>query len=69
MVVRHCCDVMRENVERTCDVHTDRFECADCLVHYSEKSGAYGLIIHDGERSVIRIAYCPWCGSNLPKGN
>jgi len=66
MAVRHCCEMMRENVERTCDMHPDRFDCGDCLVHYSEVSGMYSLIIHDGGSSMTRIDYCPWCGSKLP---
>jgi hypothetical protein len=24
------------------------------------------LIVHDGGRSVIRIRFCPWCGTRLP---
>ena len=27
----------------------------------------YGLIIHDGGRSSVRITHCPWCGTKLPE--
>lgn len=29
------------------------------------EDGAYGIPIHDGEISVIKIKFCPWCGQNL----
>ena len=29
----------------------------------------YGLIIHDGGESVVKIYYCPWCGSELSSEN
>ena len=60
---RHCCEDMRREAERACDEHPDRHECPDCLIHYSSPAGAYGLIVHDGGHSVVRIHYCPWCGS------
>jgi hypothetical protein len=55
---------MRREADRTCDRHPDRFDCPDCLVSYST-GGEYGLIIHDGGSSTIRIAFCPWCGAKL----
>lgn len=61
----HCCEDMRRAVERACDLHPDKFDCPDGLVHYSSRSGKYGLIIHDGGSSVIAIRFCPWCGTRL----
>ena len=29
------------------------------------KDGTFGIPIHDGGSSVIKINYCPWCGKNL----
>jgi hypothetical protein len=63
---QHCCEEMHQQVTRTCDRHPDRFDCPDCLIHYSERTGGYGIIVHDGGRSFIRIAFCPWCGTKLP---
>lgn len=57
---------MRREIERMCDQHPDRFDCPDCLVNYRPKFREYGLIIHDGGSSIIRIRFCPWCGSALP---
>jgi hypothetical protein len=61
----HCCEDMRREVERMCDLHPDRFACPDCLIHYSPRSRVYGVIIHDGGSSTLRIHYCPWCGAGL----
>jgi hypothetical protein len=66
-MANHCCEMMRSNVENTCDQHTDRFDCPDCLINYGERRNSYGLIIHDGGGSVISISYCPWCGTKLPE--
>ena len=66
---RHCCEDMRSEVERHCDQHPDRFDCPDCLIHYSPRLRAYGLIVHDGGSSTIRIRFCPWCGARLPAGS
>jgi hypothetical protein len=62
----HCCNMMADNVNRTCKLHPERHDCPDCLIDYWPSSGTYGIIIHDGGSSVIVIAYCPWCGTKLP---
>jgi hypothetical protein len=64
----HCCEMMRYNVEYTCDLHEDRFDCPDCLVHYDADRGEYGLIfLNEAGGGVSIIAYCPWCGTKLPE--
>ncbi|HWG43105.1 MAG TPA: hypothetical protein VN688_09990 [Gemmataceae bacterium] len=60
-----CCDMMRRQIETTCEIHADRYDCPDCLIAYSEHRREYGLIVHDGGRSKLRISYCPWCGCGL----
>jgi hypothetical protein len=60
-----CCDMMAQNVNLRCPDGHDVFECVDNLVYHSDASSAYGLLIHDGGSSFVRIAYCPWCGTNL----
>ncbi|MBA4307380.1 MAG: hypothetical protein C0429_11660 [Sphingopyxis sp.] len=65
-MTKHCCEMMHSNVENICDMHPDRFDCPDCLIDYFKDS--YGLMIHDGGRSVITISYCPWCATKLPNG-
>jgi hypothetical protein len=64
----HCCEMMRYNVEYTCDVHPDRGDCPDCLVDYWETSSRYVLLIrNEAGGGGIVIAYCPWCGTKLPE--
>jgi hypothetical protein len=57
---------MRRRVGRVCGLHPDRFACPDSLVHYRPRSREYGLIVHDGGSSSVRIWFCPWCGGRLP---
>jgi hypothetical protein len=66
-VSKHCCEMMRSNVENTCEQHPDRHDCPDCLIEYHPEAGEYGLIVHDGGQSMIRLDYCPWCGVSLAK--
>ena len=67
-MAKHCCEMMRYNVEYTCDMHPNRGDCPDCLVEYSERSSSYGLMIrNEAGGGVITIAYCPWCGTKLPQ--
>jgi hypothetical protein len=67
-MAKHCCEMMRVNVENGCEQHSDRFECPDALIHYSESHDSYGLIIHDGGTAVLTISHCPWCATKLPNG-
>jgi hypothetical protein len=51
-VVRHCCDTMRAQVDRT--------------IAYSKEARAYGLKTSKVGTPALPIARCPWCGSALP---
>lgn len=67
-MAQHCCEMMRSNVENTCDIHPDRYDCPDCLVDYWESSNRYVLMIrNDGGGGGISIDFCPWCGTKLPE--
>jgi len=59
--------MMAENVERTCAQHVDRADCPDCLIEYWPKQQSYGILVHDGGSSMIKIQFCPWCGTELPR--
>jgi hypothetical protein len=61
----HCCDRMDYDLNQKCDVHKTRDECPDALITVGR--GGYGLIVHDGGSSFIRINFCPWCGARLPE--
>ena len=62
----HGCKEMKRQLEMTCDLHSDPFECADRLVLYNAHFDEYGIIIHDGGNSYSVIKFCPWCGKKLP---
>jgi hypothetical protein len=67
MAMKYCCERMKLDLNQKCDMHRNRLDCPDNLVHYSHTLREYGLIIHDGGRSVVRIAFCPWCGKKLAR--
>lgn len=56
---------MDYDLAQVCELHPDRADCPDALVAFVR--GGYGLMVHDGGSSVIKIAFCPWCGSTLPE--
>lgn len=64
-----CCDSMRAALQMDCEEHDDPFDCPDSLVAYNEGLDQFALIVHDGERHVVIIRYCPWCGASLVEGN
>lgn len=57
-----CCDMMRAQLHHECEQHSDRFDCPDALIGFFA-DGSTGLMVHDGGRSMILIAYCPWCAT------
>ncbi len=63
----HCCEEMQREVERVCDLHTSRYERPESLISFIRRFCEYGLIIHDGGTSSVRIRFCPWCGTQLPE--
>ena len=64
-----CCEQMRYYTSNHCASHHSPFECPDWLILFDEDSDNYGIIIHDGGQSFVKINYCPWCGSALCKDN
>jgi len=38
----------------------------DSTIVYVPKFREYGLPVHDGGNSFIKISYCPWCSAKLP---
>ncbi len=63
----HCCDRMEAQVNYQCPDHENPFECPDHLIGYSAVFDEYGIMIHDGGSSMIKINFCPWCGAKLAK--
>lgn len=62
-----CCTEMGQRLDVTSSEYDDPFDNPEALVHYSPRFDEYGLIIHDGGRSVVEIAFCPWCGRATPE--
>ena len=60
-----CCDMMRASLQMDCETHDDPFDCPDSLLAYNDAQDLFGLIVHDGERNVVVIRHCPWCGARL----
>lgn len=65
--MKHCCELMEQNLTLSCGIHSTSEECPDVLVRFSEKFREYGLIVHDGGSSSIGISFCPWCGTKFPE--
>ncbi|WP_331745170.1 hypothetical protein [Kitasatospora sp. NBC_01300] len=66
-MANHCCEAMNSRVNAPCGQHDDPSACPDALVGFSARFQEYGLIIHDGGTSRVRIDFCPWCGRRLPE--
>lgn len=64
---RFCCNRMQIEVTKKCTQHALSFDCPDNIVLYLDRFDEYGIIVHDGGRSMIAIAFCPWCGKKLPE--
>ncbi len=62
---RLCCVTMQAALEMRCEAHDDPFACPDSLIAYHEGLNQFGLIVHDGDRNVVVIRHCPWCGAAL----
>jgi hypothetical protein len=63
--MEYCCEDMKEQLLRTCDVHADLSNCPDALVVHVEDPGEFGIRVHDGGSSFVSIRHCPWCGAAL----
>ncbi len=64
-VKKTCCETMKYHLDFKCDIHKDRFLCADAILYKSGKNKKIGIIIHDGGSSYIEIEFCPWCGKKI----
>ena len=62
-----CCDSMKYHLNFKCNTHKDDFDCPDKIIYSSEKKKEFGIIIHDGGTSYIKIKYCPFCEKKLKK--
>ncbi len=63
--MKYCCKIIKKYVEYKCPTHPNPFDCPDNLIIYSEPHKCFGITIHDGGGSFLRIKYCPFCGKKL----
>jgi len=61
---KHCCLEMSYHL--IIDSETKEYD-ADAVITFTKKTKTYGIPIHDGGASYIKINYCPWCGKQLSK--
>lgn len=60
-----CCEDFATHMQFECDVHESPYACPD-VVLVGEAGAWFGIPVHDGGESSIRIRFCPWCGMRLP---
>lgn len=58
-----CCNSMGRQLAHACEQHPDPYDCPDALI--GRDGRGHGIYVHDGGRSWVEIAFCPWCGSDL----
>jgi hypothetical protein len=58
---------MATEIARASDDGGGQAGSVDVLVAYSAVFDEYGIVVHDGGKSYVRIDFCPWCGSRLPE--
>ena len=61
----YCCEMMQYHSTNHCPIHNSPYDCPDWIIVRDEARDIYGIVIHDGGHSSIRIKYCPWCGAKL----
>lgn len=61
------CEHIAYHVTHACSQHDDPWACPDHVLVYDDRFDEYGIPIRDGGRSQIVIAFCPWCGLDLPQ--
>jgi hypothetical protein len=66
-MLNHCCERMAEELARAPDDTGAQADAVDVLVAYSLVFDEYGIVVHDGGKSYVRIDFCPWCGTRLPE--
>jgi hypothetical protein len=60
---RFCCLSMAYHLIN--DKSEDKKDNADRIITYIKSQKEFGIPIHDGGASYIKIEYCPWCGKYL----
>lgn len=67
---KHCCVEMEYHLlesirEKEVLKEDPEYINYDAVITWDKSRRSYGIPIHDGGSSYIRIRYCPWCGKNI----
>jgi hypothetical protein len=65
--VTYCCNALKDQIAFRCADHPDLAECPDSLIVELHDTGEFGIRVHDGGSSFVRIYNCPWCGADLSR--
>ncbi len=61
----YCCITMANQICLSYDENGEIDIDNHDVVMNKWSDGTFGIPIHDGGSSVIKVNFCPWCGSNL----
>lgn len=61
----YCCFEMAGHIFDSLDESGNIKQDDPEVVLIKQNNGSYGIPLIDGDHSVIKINYCPWCGSKL----
>ena len=61
----YCCVTMAHHIYDSIDDDGEiKYDDHDIIIN-KWKDGTFGIPIHDGGSSIVKINFCPWCGENL----
>lgn len=63
----YCCLVLANHVSNSLDEDENIKNNDHDVIINKWKNGTFGIPIHDGGSSVVKINFCPWCGENIKK--
>ncbi len=61
----YCCLMMANQVYLSYNENGDLENANSDVIINKWKDGTFGIPIHDGGPSIVKINFCPWCGENL----
>jgi hypothetical protein len=65
----YCCEALKAQVHHRCADHPNPIDCPDALIVEAHAGAEFGIRVHDGGSSFVRIHHCPWCGADLSQQN
>ena len=62
---KYCCLEMSYNLIEDKKSKNNKNINYDSIITHTSKRKKFGIPIHDGGSSFLKINFCPWCGENL----